>query len=47
METTYYRLTAEFATEEQAKLAQDILDNQFHSEEILWNSIKEVNGKTF
>ena len=40
----YYRLTAEFATEEQAKIAQDILNNYFHSDEILWNIYKEINN---
>ena len=41
----YYRLTAEFDTEEQAKIAQDWIDNHFHSGEVLWNSIKEIQGK--
>ena len=40
----YYRLTAEFATEEQAKAAQDILNNYFHSDELLWNIYKEINN---
>ena len=40
----YYRLTAEFATEEQARAAQDILNNYFNCAEILWNSYKEVNN---
>ena len=40
----YYRLTAEFATKEQAKAAQDILDNYFNSDELLWNVYKEINN---
>ena len=38
----YYRLTAEFATEEQAKIAQSILDSNFNCDELLWNSVKEI-----
>jgi hypothetical protein len=40
----YYRLIAEFATEEQAKTAQDILNNYFHCDELLWNIYKEINN---
>ena len=40
----YYRLTAEFATEEQAKAAQSILDRNFNDDEILWNIYKEINN---
>lgn len=40
----YYRLTAEFATEEQAKTAQDILNSNFHDDELLWNIYKEINN---
>ncbi len=40
----YYRLTAEFATKEQAEAAQSILDMNFNCDEILWNSYKEINN---